>query len=178
MTRIMHSGIIDHTRSTQRGKMTFITFVTFLSHFVPLPGDLFLNYQIKVMKTLEAIHHRHKELSNEIFFLKKEIDFLLKILRNCYSSSVQSDKIKLMDGYWKSFDHNKEKLDHLLNRIELEEKKNASLYKNTPDDILISDQKESEFNRIIETVQVEVKLIKESFYEFMQGCNACVLKTH
>lgn len=130
------------------------------------------------MKTLDAVHHHHTELSNEILFLKKEIDFLLKILRNCYSSSVQADKIKLMDSYWKSFDQNKEKLDHLLDRIELEEKKNTNLYKNNPKDSLVNDQKESEFNRVIETVQFETKLIKESFYEFMHGCNACALKTH
>lgn len=130
------------------------------------------------MKTLEEVHHQHTDLSNEILFLKKEIDFLLKILRNCYSSSVQADKIKLMDSYWKSFEQNSEKLDLLSNRIQLEEKKNATLYKNNPNDSLINNQKEAELNRVIDTIKFEIKLIKESFYEFMQGCNACTLKTH
>lgn len=130
------------------------------------------------MKTLDTVHHHHIELSSEILFLKKEIDFLIKILKNCYSSSVQSDKIKLMDSYWKSFNHNSEKLDHLLHRIQLEEKKNAGLYKNNPEDSLVADLKESEFSNGIKTIQNEIKLIKESFYEFMHGCNACALKTH
>jgi len=130
------------------------------------------------MKTLDAVHHHHTELTNEILFLKKEIDFLLKILRNCYSFLVQSDKIKLMDSYWKSFEQNSEKLDQLLNRIQLEEKKNVVLYKNNPDDSLVNDEKESDFSSKINTIQTETKLIKESFYEFMQGCNACTLKTH
>ena len=130
------------------------------------------------MKTLDAVHHHHTALSNEILFLKKEIDFLLKILRNCYSSSVQADKIKLMDSYWKSFEQNSEKLEALNNRIQLEEKKNAVLYKNNPNDSLVNDEKELEFNNKIYAIQLETKLIKESFYEFMQGCNACTLKTH
>ena len=83
-----------------------------------------------------------------------------------------------MDSYWKSFEQNSEKLDQLLNRIQLEEKKNAVLYKNNPDDSLVNDEKESDFSSKINTIQTETKLIKESFYEFMQGCNACTLKTH
>jgi len=83
-----------------------------------------------------------------------------------------------MDSYWKSFDQNNENLDQLLHRIQLEEKKDAVLYKSDPNNALVTDEKESEFAQKIQTIQTEIKLIKESFYEFMKGCNACTLKTH
>lgn len=130
------------------------------------------------MKTLDAIQVQNSELSGKILFLKKEIDFLLKILRNCYSSSVQADKIKLMDSFWKGFEQNTNQLDLILTHIEQEERKNASLYRNVPEDSLVNDKKQSEFQKQVASIQAKLQSTKENFYEFMQGCSACALKQH
>lgn len=130
------------------------------------------------MKTLDAIHQNHTRLSSDAVFLKKEIDFLLKILKNCYSSSVNDDRIKLLDSYWKSFDHNLMAIDQLLNRVQVEENKFTSWYKNQPMDSIFPETKENEFKSKMNAIQDEIKIIKESFYTFMHGCSACAFKTN
>ena len=128
------------------------------------------------MKTLDAIQQNHTQLFSEAVFLIKEIDFLLKILKNCYSSSVDDDRIKLLDSYWKSFDQNLIDIDQLLDRLQLEEKKCSSWYKNQHMDSVFFKTKENEFKLKMNTIQDEIKIIKESFYAFMNGCSACSFK--
>jgi len=128
------------------------------------------------MKSLEELHIHHGNVSSEVQFLKKEIEFLLKILRNCYSTSIKLEKIKLLDAYWKGFEQNIEKLDFLLEKVNKEESSMAVLCQ----DGLINLEKtlfnEDNFLAKLRAIEREVKLLKESFYEFMQGCNACALK--
>jgi hypothetical protein len=129
------------------------------------------------MKTLDAIHQNHTQLSSEAVFLKKEIDFLLNILKNCYSASVNDDRIKLLDSYWKSFDQNLIDLDQLLTRVQLEEKKITSWYKNQPMNSIFPETKGNDFNLSLSSIEFKIKTLKESFYEFMHGCSACAFKT-
>ena len=129
------------------------------------------------MNTVEEIHARQTNLRTDALFLKKEIEFLLNILSNCYSTSVDGEKIKRMDTYWKSFEANTRKLDLLITRIHLEEKTMTALYFDgliKPDDVFI---KQTEATECFREISSEIKQLKERFYEFMQGCNACALKT-
>lgn len=130
------------------------------------------------MKNLQELHNYQHEISSEIHFLKKEIEFLLKILRNCYSASANLDKIKLLDGYWKGFEQNIDGLDLLLNRIKKQEKSMAVLAQGG-----LIDSEETSFKEdslLVEFKEIDkgVKVLKESFYEFMHGCNACTLKNN
>jgi hypothetical protein len=103
------------------------------------------------------------ELTSEIIFLKKEIDFLMKLLRNGYSSSVTIEKIRLLDRYWKGFEDNISRLDSLLTLINKEEKTLLNI---------------DGINKEFYTVDQGVKSLKDSFYEYMSGCCACSKKNH
>lgn len=130
------------------------------------------------METLDTVQQHHTQLSSEAVFLKKEIDFLLKILKNCYSTSVSDERIKLLDSFWKNFDRHLSDLDQLVSHIALQENKYSMRHKNHPVNSIIPDNKEETFKLKMNFIQIEIKLLKESFYEFMHGCNACVFKTN
>ena len=128
------------------------------------------------MKTAELIHIQQKDALSEIQFLKKELQFLLKILQNCYSTKMNPDKIKLLDTYWKSFEQRITELNTIQTRIDLGEIELTYLYKNEliePNTFLLNDP----LLQAVKKVGGEVKILKESFYEFMQGCNACAHKS-
>ena len=129
------------------------------------------------MKSFEELHIHHGEVSSEVQFLKKEVEFLLKILRNCYSTSVKLEKIKLLDAYWKGFEQNIEKLNSLSEKIMHEEQGMAVLCQDGLIDFERTLFNEDNHLAKLRTIEKEVKLLKESFYEFMQGCNACALKS-
>jgi len=129
------------------------------------------------MENIEVIHQHHKEIASHTVFLKNEISFLLKILKNCYSTSINIERTKLLDSYWKRFDNHTLALDQVLNRIHKEEKSLAIHYKDVVMDTETLQLKENQLATKFNDIASEVRLLKESFYEFMQGCNACALKT-
>ena len=129
------------------------------------------------MENIEVIYQHHKEIASHTVFLKHEINFLMKILKNCYSTSINIDRTKLLDSYWKRFDSNLLALDKVLSRIHKEEKNLAIQYKDIVMDTETLHLKENQLTTKFNTIAIEVRLLKESFYEFMQGCNACALKT-
>ncbi|MDB5274576.1 MAG: hypothetical protein JWO58_2943 [Chitinophagaceae bacterium] len=130
------------------------------------------------MENRENLHQHHIEISSHTHFLKKEIDFLLKILKNCYSTSMDMERTKLLDSYWKRFEKSINDLDGVLSRIHKEEKSMAIHYKDLTMDADTLHLKEEQLTTKFNDIATEVKLLKESFYEFMHGCNACALKTH
>ena len=128
------------------------------------------------MKTAEELHTQHIEVISEIEFLKKDLNFLLKILRNCYSPKVNTEKTKLLDSFWKSFECTISKLDTINKHIGSEENEIAYLYKNEligPSTTLLEDP----FISAVKRINEEVKVLKNNFYEFMQGCNECAYKS-
>jgi hypothetical protein len=146
------------------------------------PGAVAAVYLVKIrtllMKNASELHADHTELTSDIVFLKKEIDFLLKLLRNAYSISVNMEKIKLLDAYWKGFEQNIARLEELLGKIKKEENQLAALCQEN-----LIDGEKTYFNEE-ETVSAfyklnkEVRVLKESFYEYMSGCCACSYKTN
>src|SRR6478735_1450991 len=95
------------------------------------------------------------ELGSEIIFLKEEIDFLLKILRNGYSSSLKLDKIKQLDSFWNGFEQNIKELNLLFTKIQEEKPGLAADYH----DRLI-DSENNYFNRNI--LYLEYKTINKN----------------
>ena len=82
----------------------------------------------------------------------------------------------MLDGYWKSFETNIKKLEALEMQVKEEEKQLAALYQEN-----LIDTEQTLFNdgSIIPEyykIMKEVKVFKESFYEFMNGCGACSFK--
>lgn len=129
------------------------------------------------MKKATELHTDHIDLISEISFLKKEIDFLLKLLRNSYCDSLSNEKLKLLDGYWKGFEKNIQALEVLENCIKSEEKSLADLFKNDLFDREHSYvQPAAQFPVDFYKINREVKTYKESFYELMDNCNACSYK--
>ena len=118
----------------------------------------------------------HKEISSEIAFLKKEIAFLLKLLKNAYSASVNIGKIKLLDGYWNGFEENIIGLDFLLTKINKEESHLTSLFPGELFDVEKSFLKREKIISEFYSINKAVKGIKESFYGYMDGCCGCCYK--
>ncbi len=130
------------------------------------------------MENIEVIHNHHIEIASQTAFLKNEITFLLKILNNCYSTSINIERTKLLDSYWKRFDRSMIALDNILSRIHKEEKSLSIHYKDIVLDNETLNIKEEQLTTKFNDTVNELRLVKENFYEFMKGCNACALKTH
>lgn len=122
------------------------------------------------MKTLTQTHTEHEQLISEISFLQNEIKFFLKLLSKEYAVSINEEKLKLLDAYWKEFETCIEQLLKLERRIRLEEKGLADFLYDRPDcsyKFTMNDNQDlfSEFFNILD----KVKTLKKSFYEYMSG---------
>lgn len=129
------------------------------------------------MKNVTELHADHTELSSEISFLKREIEFLLQMLRNGYSSKNDMGKTKLLDGYWKGFEENVEQLGFLQHSIQNREKQLTRLYQANLIDPDKTTFREEDIISEFANINKKVKLLKESFYDYMTGCCACCYKT-
>lgn len=126
------------------------------------------------MKNIAELHTTHLDVLSELNFLKKEIEFLLKIVQKGYSVSANMEKVKLLDAYWIGFEKNLDKLSDLSNTISKEEKNIAALYQNN----LIDEEKTlfredglmGQFYRIYK----EVKTLKDSFYDSLHVTDVIV----
>lgn len=130
------------------------------------------------MQNVAELPIENVELTSEINFLKKEIEFLMKLLRNGYSSSVTNEKIRLLDKYWKGFEDNIVRLDSLLISISKNENLFDVKYQGNnmeePKTLFNIEGINKEFGQIDKAV----KVLKDSFYEYMSGCCACSKKNH
>lgn len=129
------------------------------------------------MQTVDVLTSRCTALRSDIMFLKKEIGFLLKILGNCYSSSIHAEQLKLQDGYWKQFEEQQMCLDSLDSIIQKEESRLVDLYLEGVIHAETVCTKQEQLQSSYEECYNDLKSLKESFYTYMNGCNACALKT-
>jgi hypothetical protein len=128
------------------------------------------------MHTVDVFTSRCTALRSDIVFLKKEISFLLKILGNCYSASIHTEQLKLQDGYWKHFEEQQLHLDSLNATILKEESKLVNLYLEGLIYAETVNSKQEQLETTFSACYNDLKMLKESFYIFMNGCNACTLK--
>jgi len=127
------------------------------------------------MKKIAEVHTNHSELVSDINFLTREIMFLLRLLRNAYSTSVQNEEIKMLDAYWKQFEKYKGNLGDLLEKIHSEEIRLKTSFINDGT-ILFNENERFQLN--YQTLYKEIRLVKESFYDFIINsgkCNKCLL---
>lgn len=129
------------------------------------------------MQTVDVLSNRCTALRSDILFLKKEIGFLLKILGNCYSSSIHAEQLKLQDGYWKHFEEQQLQLESLDTTIQKEESRLVDLYLEGLIHAETVTTKQEQLQNTFNSCYSDLKSLKESFYTFMNGCNACALKT-
>ncbi len=105
------------------------------------------------------------ELLSEIDFLKKEIDFLLDLLRGGYSATLTMEAIRRLDNMWKGFEDNIQRMEALSGLIATRNLKprDSGIEKNRfelDDESIIS-----EFYRI----SAALRAVKENFYDYMTG---------
>ncbi len=108
-------------------------------------------------------HNFSTELLSEIDFLKKEVDFLLSLLRNGYSATLNMDGIRRLDNMWKGFEENiqrMEALSGLINTRDNDEQNREKSHFMLDDESIIS-----EFYRI----SGALRSVKENFYDYMSG---------
>jgi hypothetical protein len=129
------------------------------------------------MHTVDVLTSRCTALRSDILFLKKEIGFLLKILGNCYSSSIHTQQLKLQDGYWKHFEEQQVQLDSLDKMIHKEESRLIDLYLEGLIHAETVIDKQHKIQASFDACYSDIKSLKEAFYTFMNGCSACALKT-
>ena len=122
------------------------------------------------MNNLTEMPTENIEIVADIQFLIKEINFLLKLLKNGYSHSIKSEKIKLLDSFWKGFEDNLVKLKDLLSKIE-GDTGNYSFKSNT-----LGDSKKHPAGKEFKRISSAVNAIKDNFYLYMDGCCSCSFK--
>ena len=134
------------------------------------------------MSTINEAHTQHIELISEIDFMKIEINFLMKVLRNAYCTSIADNKVKTLDTYWKSFESISKQLDTILTKVRSEEKVLTGMLK---EDEVSIDKKIVESNNssveesgegLYKKLNKEIKAYKESFYDYMIDCRECMIK--
>ena len=125
------------------------------------------------MRNLAELHSMHTEIVSEIEYLKNELTFLLKLINKEYSQSINSEKIKILDNYYVRFEKNIDDLAKLNKVIREEEKGLKTLYKSDLIDMEETGFKDWE-NADLEIRRIinEVKVLKESFYDFMLNKNS------
>jgi len=128
------------------------------------------------MSTIDILTTRCSAIKSDITFLKKEITFLLKILGNCYSTSIHAEQLRLQDSYWKNFEEQKLNLEFLYEHIEKEQLQLADLYLEDLIHAQTVNDKLAQLQNRFDNCYNDLKTLKESFYLFMNGCNACTLK--
>ena len=128
------------------------------------------------MGTIDVLTSRCSAIQSDITFLQKEISFLLKILGNCYSASIHSEQLRLQDSYWKDFEEQKKNLDSLYENIEKEKLRLADLYLESVINTQTVHDKLSQLEYTYSECYTNLKSLKELFYLYMNGCNACTLK--
>src|SRR6478735_925705 len=120
------------------------------------------------MSTINEAHTQHIELISEIDFMKIEINFLMKVLRNAYCTSIADNKVKTLDTYWKSFESISKQLDTILTKVRSEEKVLTGMLK---EDEVSIDKKIVESNNssveesgegLYKKLNKEIKAYKES----------------
>jgi hypothetical protein len=120
------------------------------------------------MKKMNDLHAEHNVLSSEIAFLKQEIKFFLKILSKSYSSSGDNKRIKLLDAYWKEFEKYRDLLEEVSTRIKnCEVQIRTSFERNG----ITKCQDDAECTLSLENVKKNLRVLKESFYDFMIKSN-------
>lgn len=128
------------------------------------------------MGTIDLLTSRCSAIQSDITFLQKEISFLLKILGNCYSTSIHSEQLKLQDSYWKDFEEQKRNLDLLYAQIEKEKLILADLYLEEVINAQTLHEKLAQLKNRFDDSYNDLRMLKELFYLFMNGCNACTLR--
>jgi len=109
-------------------------------------------------------HHFSTELLSEIDFLKKEVDFLLGLLRNGYSATLNMDGIRRLDSMWKGFEENIQRMEALSGLINVPE--GGAEQNGEKSHFMLDDESIiSEFYRI----SGALRSVKESFYDYMSG---------
>ncbi|HEX8549394.1 MAG TPA: hypothetical protein VF691_20705 [Cytophagaceae bacterium] len=149
-----------------------ITFRTAFHHFPEAQHSLFLSKPESNMNSVTEIPTESLEIVSDIQFLKKEINFLLKLLKNGYSHSIKSEKIKLLDGYWKGFEESIRNLESLMSKVSEEKLMRSVGYVGITTKAAENAAMTKEYTRINNVV----KVIKEGFYEYMDGCCSCSFK--
>src|SRR6478609_6410844 len=103
------------------------------------------------MSTNTQVQIQQTELISEIDFLKIEINFLMKVLRNAYCASIADDKVKTLDSYWKSLESFTKQLEEILSM----EDRSEDLYKK---------------------LNKEIRQYKVGLYNYMMDCKDCLIK--
>jgi len=109
-------------------------------------------------------HNFSTELLSEIDFLKKEVDFLLGLLRNGYSATLNMDGIRRLDSMWKGFEENIQRMEALSGLINVPE--SGAEQNGEKSHFMLDDESIiSEFYRI----SGALRSVKENFYDYMSG---------
>jgi hypothetical protein len=123
------------------------------------------------MKKMAELHKEHTELSSEIAFLKQEIKFFLKILSKSYTSSSDNGRIKILDAYWKEFEKCRDLLEEVAKRIQnCELQIHTSFERNG----IAKCQDDAECTLNLDNVKKNLRVLKESFYDFMIKTNHAI----
>lgn len=135
------------------------------------------------MSTINEVHSQHIELISEIEFMKTEIKFLMNVLRNAYCASIADSNVKTLDTYWKAFELISKQLDTIHSKVKTEEKVLTGMVKEdllSIDKNIVSQQNSSEDSGkgLYKKLNKEIKVYKESFYDYMIDCKECMIKKH
>lgn len=153
---------------SQQRKLTNIIFILAFYHLIKPSVAILLHQKRKTMNTLTGIHAEHRELISDIRFLKKQISFVLSLIKKAYTETSNKDNTKLLDAYEESFDGYRSTLDELLLRLAAHERLLFRLYK---DDLIdLEKTKLKDEKDIIATYYKTLKKfrsMKDSFYNFI-----------
>lgn len=120
-------------------------------------------WYIVVMTNNTLTQNYSTELLSEIGFLKKEVDFLMSMLRKSYSATLTMNGIRQLDRMWKGFEENIQRMEALQGLIIVGDKDDLNREKS---DFSLDDESIiSEFYRI----SGALRSVKENFYDYMSG---------
>ncbi|MBX9851733.1 MAG: hypothetical protein K2X86_08245 [Cytophagaceae bacterium] len=118
------------------------------------------------MKSITQIHNEHTEFLSTANSLKKEINFLLKQTNSKLASLTEKQKIKVLEGYYASFDAKADVLDQFIKKVKNEEKQISIFYRRTsPGAARVSFPENENLDKELKDLVAEIKLLKDSLYD-------------
>jgi hypothetical protein len=123
------------------------------------------------MNKSSQLHQENNEMLSKSSFLKKEIDFLLKLVQKEYSHSLNSLKYHVLDSYSEMLTNASKKLNLLNSKILNNEREVDKSYHSIYEDLNYISFKEGKNAEELDRITSEIATIKGSLTEFLNTNN-------
>lgn len=121
------------------------------------------------MKTFYEFRQANNHLLSRSSFLKKEVDFLFRLIEKEYNRSPNSARCNILDSFREMLEHAVSRINHLNNSIRFNELKPGENYDGMNGNLHHIEFQERKNRDMIRKITNEIRIVKESLTEFTRS---------